>query len=470
MLPLMNLKAEVSSPCSFTSRGRIIATRGPLLLARLPAAHLGELCEIHSGKGRKIAAQVVSFCEDSVSLAPLEIPDGVAAGAQVKSLGRVLEISVYKSMCASVLDALGEPLDPDGKGSGCNDSSSWIPVIRPAPAPLSRKPIEEPLVTGIKSLDGLLTLGKGQRLGLFAPAGLGKSTLLGMLARRSSADINVIALVGERGREVRDFLEEALGPAGLARSIVVAATSNESAIRRLIAPYTATAIAEYFRDAGNDVLLLVDSITRTARAMRDVGLAAGEIPVRQGYPPSVYTELPRLLERAGRTGQGSITAVYTVLSAFEAYNDPLAEEIKSILDGHIVLDPQMARQGVRPAIDPLQSVSRLLGRFHGGAYLGDIETLKLMLARLRRDREMLLFGGKADAELQAALECEPGMLACLSQQLDEFYPLPHTLREISALARKFIQTRSKYQACTDSYEFPPAADGLKKQAQSYDYQ
>ena len=442
MLPVASLKSAAAFAPSFCASGHVVATRGPLLLARIPGVRLGEICRVKGKEDRSIAAQAVAFSEDLVSLAPFDFADGIGPGAEVQSSGSPVQIEVHPAMTGLVLDALGNPLNSEQRGLRPDRPGQIISVINSSPAPLTRRPIRAALASGIKSIDGLCSIGQGQRLGLFAAAGVGKSTLLGMLARNTAAEVNVIALVGERGREVRDFIEEVLGAEGLAKSVIVAATSDECPIRRYLAPFTATAIAEYFRDQGKEVLLLIDSITRTARAMRDVGLAAGELPVRHGYPPSVYTELPRLLERAGNNETGSITAIYTVLTSGEGESDPLAEEVKSIMDGHLVLDSQMALRGVWPAIDPLQSISRLMPRFHGASYLEDAQTIRSILARLKRDRDILLFGGEANKELRAALEIEFELLSFLSQKQHENCSWQETLVGISTLARKYFSLSS----------------------------
>lgn len=318
------------------------------------------------------------------------------------------------------MDSLGEPMDGSKIGDdkiGCDYTVREIAA--PPPHPLARTPISAPLITGIRSLDSCCTIGAGQRVGLFAGAGTGKSTLLGMIARNTDAEVIVVALVGERGREVREFISDSLGNKGLRRSVVVVSTSDDTPIRRAAAPLTATAIAEYFRDQGKNVLLLVDSITRTARALREIGLAAGELPVRQGYTPSVFSELPRLLERGGTNEKGSITAIYTVLTAAENDIDPIAEEIKSILDGHIVLSSQVAREGIRPSIDLLNSVSRLYTKLNSDVTLKANGKLIQALSRLRRDRDISLLGGTPDPELKSIIEAEGSIRSFLNQGTHE---------------------------------------------------
>lgn len=436
MLPQSLSRALDSSP-GLQSTGRVLATRGPLIIASIPLVAKGDLCLVNLRGGRLLLAQVAAFDGEAVSLAPFDDFDGLTPGAQVKSTGSVPKIRMSNNMLGSVVDALGIPRGLESSRFQ-NDhlNGIQIPVVQSPPDPLERSPISTILPTGIRSIDGLCTLGYGQRIGLFAGAGVGKSTLLGMIARNAAVDVSVIALVGERGREVNDFIEESLGQEGLKKSIVVCATSDETPLRRFMAVQTATAIAEYFRARGKHVLLLVDSLTRVARAIRDVSLAAGELPVRQGYTPSVYTQLPMLLERTGTDRKGSISAIYTILINGEQELDPLGEEIKSLLDGHLVLDSRMARLGVRPAIDPLASISRLLPRLHEPDYTKAVETILCLMGRLRKDKDLLLFGGTPDAQLKIALELEPALLGLLNQSTQYCAGLKNTLQEFTDLAKE----------------------------------
>jgi flagellum-specific ATP synthase len=311
-----------------------------------------------------------------------------------------------------VIDALGRPLNTDVYST---NKRLQIKIRNSPPGPLERSPINSQLTTGVKIVDSFCPIGYGQRMAISASAGVGKSTLIGMITRNARVDATVIALVGERGREVGEFIDECLGPEGLARSILVVATSDESAGRRWMAPQLATAIAENLRDSGLNVLLVIDSLTRSARAIRDLGLSAGELPVRQGYTAAVYTQLPKLLERAGKTKTGSITGLYTLLSSSENEHDALSEEVRSLLDGHLILDSGMARSGIRPAIDPLQSLSRLAGRFIEPTLQVDIECILSAFKRLRNDRDIVLLGGTPDPELRAALELESQITSAISQ-------------------------------------------------------
>ncbi len=415
-MQLRNLLNEIDPP-PFRSSGRVVSVRGAVVLARIPQAAIGDLCYLAERSGRKIPAQVVGFEEDRITLAPFDSAEGLCVGAEVSC--EMMRPSVHFSpeLKGQVLDAWGRPIL---QTTACVPTKSVeLNIFEPPPNALSREPITEQLITGVNSIDLLLSIGVGQRIGLFASAGLGKSTLLGMIARQAEVDVAVIALVGERGREVKEFIEHNLGGHGMKRSILVVATSDESALRRQMAPYTATAIAEYFRAQGKRVLLMVDSITRTARAIRDVGLASGELPIRQGYTGSVYNELPKLLERAGNNENGSITAIYTVLAHSEGESDSLGDEIKSLLDGHIVLSSRLAEQGIRPAIDITQSVSRLFTMLHDTEYLEVARQAVRMLSRLKRDRDIVLLGGTADKELKAMLELEEDLLSILLQRAEE---------------------------------------------------
>lgn len=321
-----------------------------------PKARSGELCIISTIDGQKIPAEVVGFRSDRMLLMPLGEMTGIGPGSRVVASGTTLQVGVGHGLLGRVLDGLGNPMD----GLGPVDVTASYPTMSLPPNPFTRPRITEPLSLGVRTIDGLLTCGKGQRVGIFAGSGVGKSTLMGMIARNTAAEVNVVALIGERGREVRDFLERDLGPEGLARSVVVVATSDQPALVRLKGAFVATAIAEFFRDQGMDVMFLMDSVTRFAMAQREVGLAVGEPPATRGYTPSVFALLPRLLERSGRSEKGSITGFYTVLVDGDDTNEPITDAVRGILDGHIVLSRKLAHQGHYPAIDVLGSISRLM--------------------------------------------------------------------------------------------------------------
>jgi FliI/YscN family ATPase len=387
-----------------TILGTIVSVQGTAITARLPQASVGDLCWVTTRSGGKIAGQVVSFNNELFSLALFEEPDGIFPGAPVRTRGEQLTIPVGESLLGRVINPLGVALDCDALNDKTSRSQSHRSIWAKPPAASGRLPIDTALDTGVKAIDSFCTIGKGQRLGIFASAGVGKSTLLAMIARQATVDVIVVALVGERGREVQEFLDETLGAEGLRRSVIVVATSDDSSLLRQTAPYTATTIAEYFRDQGKDVLLIVDSLTRMARAVRETSIAAGDLPVRHGYTNSVYTQLPKLVERAGRSHRGSITALYTVLTNQEEDVDPLADEVKSLLDGHICLRKEIAELGILPAIDITQSISRLFGKLHSYEYVNAAQRITRAMSRYIKDRQILLLGGAPDAELEKILK------------------------------------------------------------------
>lgn len=351
-LPELILKSETISHI-----GKIENIVGMAMESSGGRASIGDIAMIYNeDKKRNIPVEVVGFKEDKIQLMAYESMNGIASGSFVRNTKKRLKIPVGEFLRGRIIDALGEPMD----GLGAFPSPRYYYVENPYINPLSRPPIDEELEFGVKAIDGLNTVGKGQRIGIFAGSGVGKSTLLGMIAKNVKADINVIALVGERGREVREFVEKDLGPEGLKRSILVVATSDQPAMLRMKCPLVATTIAEYFKDQGKDVLLMMDSLTRFAMAQREIGLAIGEPPVARGYTPSIYAEFPKLLERSGKFEQGSITGVYTVLVEGDDTNEPVADTVRGILDGHIVLSRKLANENHFPAIDINASISRLM--------------------------------------------------------------------------------------------------------------
>lgn len=339
--------------------GRVTKVVGLTIESIGPSANLNDLCIITSkeNKGQVVHAEVVGFRDRAVLLMPYGNVEGIGPGATVENTGAPLKVPVGEMMLGQVLDGLGNPLEGGEMQTGEYYSAEAEP-----PDPMEREIINEVLPLGVKAVDGLMTIGKGQRIGIFAGSGVGKSTLMGMFARNTKADINIIALIGERGREVREFIERDLGPEGMARSIVVVATSDKPALIRKKAAKTATALAEYFRDQGKDVLLMMDSLTRFSMAQREIGLASGEPPVSRGYPPSMYSEMPKLLERAGNSQTGSITGLYTVLVDGDDFNEPITDIARSILDGHIMLSRKLAHKNHYPAIDVMQSISRCMSQ------------------------------------------------------------------------------------------------------------
>ena len=411
--------------------GRLTRVSGLALEAALAGLRLGDLVEVER-PGDVLLAEVVGLREERAVLMPLGDPAGVGLDAEVRPRGAPLSVGVGRALLGRVLDGLGHAMD----GAAPAGLEPW-PVDGPPPAPLLRRRVAEPLPLGLRALDGLVTFGRGQRVGLFAGAGVGKSTLLGQVARGARTDLSVVCLVGERGREVREFIEDALGPEGLARSVVVVATSDAPALVRLRAAHVATAIAEWFADQGAEVLFLLDSLTRFARAQREVGLAAGEPPARQGYPASVFQALPRLLERTGTRTRGAVSAVYTVLVAGGDLEDPIADEARGLLDGHVVLDRRLAERGHFPAVDVLASLSRVMPVVGQAGHLAAAARVRALLAALERSRELVQLGAYqagSDPETDLALARRPALEDFLRQGSGETEPFEGTLARLAELA------------------------------------
>lgn len=411
--------------------GRVTSVSGVTLQASGLEAPIGEVCRIH-GLHDQILGEVVGFREGRSILMPLGEVGGIGPGARVRPFSRGLAVPAGPGLLGRVVDALGRPLDGKPLPAGPE-----VPVHRNAPPALERSPIVRPLETGVSCLDGFLTLGRGQRIGIFAGSGVGKSTLLGMICREALADVNVIALVGERGREVGAFLEETLGPEGRARSVVVVATSDMPPLLRYKGPLTACAIAESFRDQGKDVLLVLDSITRFAFAAREIGLAAGEPPTLRGYPPSLFAQLPRLVERLGTAQRGSITGILTVLVEGDDMNEPVADAMRSLLDGHVVLSRELAALGRYPAVDVLRSVSRLMDRVADAGHQAAARSLREVLALYEENRDLVQVGAYrrgADPRLDRALDRIELLEALLRQRVGERRPMAETLRAMGNLA------------------------------------
>lgn len=379
---------ELLSKSFVTEMGRVSKVVGLTIESIGPNANLNDVCKITSkDQKQSIMAEVVGFKDNRILLMPFENVEGIGLGAVVENTKEPLRVPVGNQVLGMTLDGLGRPLN----NSELQLTDAY-PVESESPDPLSRKIINEVLPLGVKAVDGLLTVGKGQRIGIFAGSGVGKSTLLGMFARNTKADINVIALIGERGREVREFIERDLGEEGLKRSVLVVATSDKPALIRNKAAKTATAIAEYFRDQGKDVLLMMDSLTRFSMAQREIGLASGEPPVTRGYPPSVYSELPKLLERAGCTDVGSITGLYTVLVDGDDFNEPITDTARSILDGHIMLSRKLGHKNHYPAIDVLQSISRCMSQIVNSEHKEVAGKLKNVLAVYNEAEDLINIG------------------------------------------------------------------------------
>lgn len=386
---LEGYRHKIREAFTYRIKGKVKELTGLIVRAVVPNVRVGEVCTIqihHQNKSLK--AEVVGFKDKDVLLMPLGDLEGIGPGNDVIPSGDCLRVPVGDHLLGRILDGLGEPID----GKGPLDTDAFYPVNAPPPDPFKRRRITQPISVGVKCIDAMLTVGEGQRVGLFAAAGVGKSTLMGMIARNTEAEINVICLVGERGRELRDFLEKDLGEEGLARSVVVCSTSDQPSLVRAKAAYVATAIAEYFRDHGRKVILMMDSVTRFARALREIGLAVGEPPARQGYTPSVFSTLPKLLERTGNSDKGSITAFYTVLVEGDDMNEPVADEVRSILDGHIVMNRALANQGHYPAVDVSQSVSRVMTNIVGEEHVMAARKLKEVIANYEKERDLILIG------------------------------------------------------------------------------
>lgn len=369
--------------------GKVVKIVGLTIESVGPNAKLNDLCRIiiDQKKDISIMAEVVGFRDKRLLLMPYESVEGLGVGCIVENTGHPLSVYVGDELLGHTLDGMGRPTDVDALGL-----HQEYPVDAPPPDPMDRIIINEVLPLGVKAVDGLITVGKGQRIGIFAGSGVGKSTLLGMFARNTKADINVIALIGERGREVREFIERDMGEEGMRRSVVVVATSDRPALLRRNAAKTATAIAEYFRDQGKDVLLMMDSLTRFSMAQREIGLASGEPPVTRGYPPSVYSEMPKLLERSGNSDKGSITGLYTVLVDGDDFNEPITDTARSILDGHIMLDRKLAHKNHYPAIDVLQSISRVMSSIVDDQHKEASGSLKNVLATYQEAEDLINIG------------------------------------------------------------------------------
>lgn len=424
------LRRKLEAASASETIGKVVSAGGLCVHAQLPGARLADLVTIESPDG-PIPAEIVGFEGARCLLMPLRDVGAIGPDDPIRSTGTPLTIGVGETLLGRVLDGLGQPL----LGGEIAARETRRVDARPPPA-LERPRIETPLATGIRAIDGLLTLGEGQRIGLFSGAGVGKSTLLGSIARNADVDVVVVALVGERSREVRQFVDECLGEAGMQRSVVVAATSDAHAVERVRAAQVATTIAEHFRDSGKRVLLVLDSLTRVARAQREIGLARGEPPGRRGFPPSVFGILPRLAERAGQSRAGSITGIYTVLVESDDLDEPVADEVRGLMDGHIVLDRRLAERGHFPAVDVVASVSRVMGRVTSREHQHAARQVKAWLAHLEQKRDLVMLGAYKeglDPMLDLALSIEGELRALLVQDATTPSPLDATLSRLEAL-------------------------------------
>ncbi|MEA4924162.1 MAG: flagellar protein export ATPase FliI [Syntrophomonadaceae bacterium] len=411
--------------------GKVTRVIGLIMEVKGIYASIGDICSIEvSGRSNQLPAEVVGFKDDSSMLMALGELKGISPGCRVFALGKAFKIAVGEDLLGKVVNGLGECM---GEDSPPLTEGSYS-VQNVPPDPIRRKAITDILATGVRAIDALLTCGVGQRLGIFAGSGVGKSTLLGMIARNSSADVNVIGLIGERGREVNEFIERDLGPDGLARSVVVVATSDQPALIRVKAALVATSIAEYFRDKGKNVLLMMDSITRFAMAQREIGLAVGEPPTSKGYTPSVFALLPKLLERAGNLDSGSITGLYTILVEGDDMNEPIADAARGILDGHIVLSRKIATQNHFPAIDILESISRLMPSIASKQQQKLAAVMRSHMAVYSQNQDMINIGAYvsgSNPEIDAAIAINPAIVRFLQQDINETYAFEDTLRTLA---------------------------------------
>ncbi len=435
--PAVGALAAVKHSQPFSYEGQVTQVVGTLLEAQVPGTSVGSLCEVSAGAGRKpVLAEVVGFRGSSNLLMPLHDVVGINHGSKVRPVRSDFTVAVGPDLLGRVLGPMGEPID----GKGALSARKRLSIFRDAPDPLSRKRIREPLALGVRAIDSTLTLGKGQRIGIMAGTGVGKSTLLGMIARRARADVNVIALIGERGREVREFIEEALGPEGMSRSVVIAVTGDASPVLRVKGAFVATTIAEYFRDRGNDVMFMMDSVTRLAMAQREIGLAAGEPPTARGYTPSVFSMLPRLLERCGSdVDGGSMTGIYTVLVEGDDFNDPISDATRGILDGHIVLTRELAARNHFPAIDVLASTSRVMKSVVHPQQVADAGQLRELMAIYRDAEELVNIGAYragSNPRIDRALSLIQPIRDFLRQGQDEDADVETTLHRLAELAAR----------------------------------
>lgn len=416
----------------FKLRGSVLKVTGTLIRASVPSARIGELCELQNpGSEEAVMAETVGFDGREAILSPIGKMTGISNATQITLTGEVQSVAVGPQLLGKVLNGLGVPI-----GEPPIKTKTYYPVLAEPPDPMARKVIAQPVTTGLRALDSAITLGEGQRMGIFAAAGVGKSTLLSMLLRQTDVEVVVMALIGERGREVREFIEHDIGEEGLKRSVLVVATSDKNSIERQKAAYVATAVAEYFRDQGKSVLLLMDSVTRFARAQREIGLALGEPPARRGFPPSVFSELPKLLERAGNSDRGSITALYTVLVEGDDMTEPVADETRSILDGHIILSRQMAEAGHYPAIDVTASVSRVMTAITDKEHQRLNQRMRELLAK-RKEIDLLVKVGEykpgADALADEAIAKHDRINEFLRQGHGETDSIPNVLERLRAV-------------------------------------
>jgi len=424
--------ARLDACSSLRWQGRVTQVVGPVVESAGPFCSVGEICEIHDSSGRVLPGEIVGFRESTVLSMPFDMPRGVRRGDRVVTWGEHSTLRVGYDMLGRVLDGRGQPLD----GLSPYRARQYRPVDAAAPLPLERVSIREPVACGIRAIDAFITCGRGQRIGIFGGSGVGKSTLIGMMTRNTEADLTVLGLVGERGREVREFLENSIGEQGLRRSVILVSTSDQSPLLRIRAALSATTVAEYFCRQGKNVLLVVDSLTRLAMAQREIGLAAGEPPTAKGYTPSCFTMLAKLIERAGRFGAGSITAFYTVLMEGDDEQDPLVDGARALLDGHIMLDRKLAVRGHYPPISVLDSISRLMSSVGSAPHLQKAHELRRLLASYTASEDLIRIGAYqkgSDPTLDKALALIPELHRFLTQKAGEGAPFADTVSRLLAL-------------------------------------
>lgn len=422
------IRRKVTDADLYRRQGKIEKIIGMTVEATGPECNIGDVCRIfRKGSEEFIYGEVVGFNEGKIMLMPYTDIEGIGPGSIVDNTGRQLEVNVGNGLIGRIINAIGQPLD----GKGPVETTDKYSIVGEPVNPLTRPRIEDIIPFGVKAIDGLLTIGRGQRMGIFAGSGVGKSTLLGMIAREVQADINVIALVGERGREVLEFIERDLGEKGMARSVLVVATSDQPAMMRNKCPMTATAIAEYFKDQGKNVLLMMDSLTRYAMAQREIGLAVGEAPIARGYTPSIYTAMPKLLERAGNFEQGSITGIYTVLVEGDDTNEPISDTVRGIIDGHIILSRKVAAKHHYPAIEVLESVSRLMSEIADKEHKAAAAKLRNLLSVYNANYDLVSIGAYkkgSNPALDEALKKIDKINAFLRQETDEAFTFEETVQ------------------------------------------
>jgi type III secretion protein N (ATPase) len=423
----------IKESMSVRVRGRVTELTGLVIKAAVPNVRVGDVCEIRRGSDL-VRAEVVGFQGEEVMLMPLGELKGIGPDSEVIPTGRPLTIRAGDGMLGRVLNGIGEPMD--GKGPLPTEGMVDWSVDRDCPDPYTRKRIERPLSLGVRCIDGLLTVGEGQRIGLFAGSGVGKSTLMGQIARNATAELAVIALIGERGREVLEFVEDSLGHEGLKRSVVICATSDQPSLVRLKAGFVATAVAEFFRERGGNVLFMLDTVTRLARAQREIGLAIGEPPARQGYPPSVFSMLPRILERTGNSAKGKCTAIYTVLVAGGDMEDPIADEVRGILDGHFILNRALGERNQWPAMDVLASLSRVMSQIVTPEHKKAAGKLRETLSTYEKQRDLILLGAYqygTDPRTDYAIDKYDAIIGFLKQSTESNVLYDETVAQLVAL-------------------------------------